>query len=194
MPDDFRIGFGEQRVPPGHICHFGKLSEGIRIAAGALAAGIADGEHSLLVGDDLFVQRVVRSLKSRGIDAVAAMKRGSVTRLHGQNNGIALMGSIVLHLEKQAKCSIRLVGCPSYGKKGWPKVKDLLAFEGLMDEITSKYRALYLCIYDHDAAPSLAMHPHPKVIIGGKVTDNPAYVPGAKFREHLRLGLRSHTP
>jgi len=189
MRDHFRIGFGDSLVPPGHICHFGTRHKGIQLAVDVLLAGIADGELCLLVGDDPFVHRVFRRLRARGVDISGSIKARRLVRVHCQSNGLALLGCIVSHLEVQPKCAFRLVGSPRYDRKGWPELHDLLAFEGWMDEIAARYKALYICIYDKTTATALVEHPHPKLIAGAEILDNPSYVPGPQFRERLRHGL-----
>jgi hypothetical protein len=187
MTEAFRTGFGEHKTLSGHICHFGERNSGIRTAADALAVGIADGERCLLVGDQQFARSVLRQLDSRTIDASNGTDKGVVIHLTGQDNGIALLGSIMYHIETRSHNGVRVVDCPAWGRKGWPRLNDLLAFECVMDEIARRYRALYLCIYDERVAPPIAMHPHPKIIVNGRVADNPSYVPSAQFRQHLRV-------
>lgn len=191
MTDVFRTGLGEHRTSPGHICHFGKRNSGIRVAADALAVGIADGEYCLLVGDEQFARSVLRRLESSSFNAGNATERGVLIHLAGQRNGLALLGSITYHFETRPHNGIRVVGCPVWGRKGWPKLSDLLAFECLMDEIAARYRALYLCIYDDRIAPPVAMNPHPKLLVDGRVVDNPSYIASAQFRQHLRLRAAS---
>src|SRR5689334_17269510 len=64
MTDVFRTGLGEHRTPPVHICHFGNRNSGIQTAADALAVGIEDGEHCLLIGDQQFSRSVLQQLNS----------------------------------------------------------------------------------------------------------------------------------
>jgi hypothetical protein len=194
MMDLFRTGLGEHRTPPAHICHFGARNSGIRTAADVLAAGIEDGEHCLLIGDQQSARSVLQLLNSRRIKAASGKKQGALIRLTGQSNGIALLGSIISHLDNNAEQGVRLVGCPAWDRKGWPELHDLLAFESLMNDIATRYRALYLCIYDEHTAPRIATHPHSKMIISGRVVDNPSYIPSAQFRRHLRIQVDTKRP
>jgi MEDS: MEthanogen/methylotroph, DcmR Sensory domain len=192
--DLFRTGSGEHRTPPAHICHFGGQNSGIRTAVDALAVGIEDGEHCLLIGNQQFTRSVLQQLTSRRLKVASRKKQGALIHLTGQSNGIALLGSIISHIDHHAQNGVRVVGCPAWDRKGWPELHDLLAFESLMNDIATSYRALYLCIYDEHIAPRIAKHPHPKMIIGGRVVDNPSYIPSAEFRRHLRIQVDTTRP
>jgi hypothetical protein len=143
----------------------------------ALAVGIADGERCLLVGDQQFARSVLRQLDSRTMDASNGTDKGVVIHLTGQDNGIALLGSIMCHIETRSHNGVRIVDCPAWGRKGWSKLNDLLAFECVMDEITRRYRALYSCIYDERVASRLRLLCIlTQIIVNGRVADNPSYV------------------
>jgi len=188
MAREFQIGIGGIQAPAGtHVCHFGTHSSGARIAADIIATGLADGERCLLVGDESFAQPVLRHLRSRRIDADAAVTQRRLIRLHGQETGVELLGSIVSHLENQPPAGARLAGFPNWNKRGWPTLSDLLAFETLADQVVSNYNALFCCFYDRAAAPVEAMQLHPKTIDGKKVVENPRYIAPSEMRNRLRL-------
>ena len=190
MAKDFHIGIGEHCAAAGsHICHVGNRSSGTRIAADIIATGLAGDERCLLVGDDPFVQPVLRHLRSRKVDVQAALKQHRLVRLHGQETGIELLGSIVSHLENEPPAGVRLVGHPNWNKRGWPTIGDLFAFETLIDQVARNYNAVFFCFFDHAAAPAEAIQAHPKAVAGKEIVENPGYMAPAEMRHRLRLSF-----
>ncbi|MFL6439186.1 MAG: MEDS domain-containing protein [Terriglobales bacterium] len=185
MRKEFPAGLGEKRVAPGHICHFGNRNRGLDIAANVLAVGLHEGERCVLVADSKCKREILRRLELLAVDA-SKTSEGKLVHVSGQSTGMALLGCIVSHLEKQPEVRTRLVGCPVWDRAGWPVLDDLLAFEGLIDELAVRYQALYLCIYDPKVAPIHFTHAHPKIIQENQVVDNSAYVPPSEFRRYLR--------
>ena len=186
MRKEFPTGLGEKRVQSGHICHFGNWNQGIDIAANVLAVGLHEGERCVFVGDSKCKKAILRRLELLAVDSSKTISEGKLVHVSGQSTGMALLGCIVWHLEKQREGRTRLVGCPAWDRAGWPVLDDLLAFEGLIDELTVRYQALYLCVYDHEVAPIHFSYPHPKIIQENHVVNNSAYVPPSEFRRYLR--------
>ena len=186
MRKEFPTGLRETRVPPEHVCHFGNWNQGIDIAANVLAVGLHEGERCVLVGDSKCKKAILTRLELLGADSSKTIRGGELIHLSGQSTGMALLGCIASHLEKQSEGRTRLVGCPVWDRTGWPGLDDLLAFEGLLDDLVVRYQVFCLCVYDHEVAPIHFGHPHRKVIRENHVVDNSAYVPPSEFRRYLR--------
>ena len=187
MRKEFPAGLRDKRVPPGHICQFGNWNQGIDIAANVLAVGLHEGERCVLVGDSKCRKAILRRLELLAVDSSKTTSGGKLVHVSGQSTGMALLGCIVSHLEKEPEGRTRLVGCPVWDRTGWPLLDDLLAFECLIDELAVRHQALYVCIYDDEVAPIHFAHAHPKIIQENHVVSNSAYVPPSEFRRYLRM-------
>lgn len=187
MAREFQIGIDGLCAPAGsHICHYGPRSSSERIAAQVLAAGLAARERCIFNADEDCALPVLQRLKIAKIDFQGAIQRGELVRLNGEKNGMSLLGSIVAHLHNPPATGVRLVGFPSWCHPNWPAPKDFIAFEALLEQIAPAYDAIYFCLFDHTVLPEQAMWPHPKLILGKKVMDNPQYLPPGAMRQHLR--------
>ena len=196
-----------QRVPCKHVCMFTESEdEQYRILDPFFREGLDAGEEVLTIVDADLRERHVRRMRAGGVPVDEAMATGQLRVLasedtYGRDGAFAAERMYALLEEVLEQAARGPWGCVRVtGDAGWvlrniESSDDLMAYEARVNMLTPGHECTLLCVYDINQcsgqviADALATHSH--VVLGGRLHENPHYMPPRDFLQKIAL-RRAH--
>ena len=196
-----------QRVTCKHVCMFVESEdEEYRILNPFFREGLDSGEEVLTIVDADLMGHHASRLREGGVPVDAALATGQLRILasddtYGRDGSFAAERMYALLEEVLQEASRGKWGCVRVtGDSGWvlrnmQGSDELMAYEAKVNMLTPGHECTLLCVYDINQcsgqviADALATHSH--VILGGRLRENPHYVPPLEFLQKVAL-RRTH--
>lgn len=92
-------------------------------------------------------------------------------------------------------------GLRGFGEMHWalsglPGTEELVEYEARVNELAPRFNDPIVCVYDINRFSGRVvtdiLSTHPKVILGGRIYDNPYYLPPNQFLKHLEVRRQLH--
>jgi hypothetical protein len=185
------LGVGGETVRVGdHIAYFWETDDEFDRGVEFLAFGLRGSDHGVIFGHEDANEKVIASLKKRGIAVDDLMKAGKLTVLGGATAGDLMLGTIGDCFQRSVDggCQlIRLLGNIGWGHPDWPGQDDILAFEAKVTGAAKAFPCVVMCMYDVDSLSGKVMvhgafETHPLTFCRNILRQNPFYVGVEEFR------------
>lgn len=186
------LGIGEETVTVGdHIAYFWDDEKEFDRGVDFLALGLRGNDHGIIFGHREANDKVLESLRRKGVPVDELIASGRVTVLGGASAGDLMLASIggCFQSAVDEGCKlIRLLGNIGWGHPDWPGQDDILAFEAKVTGAAKAFPCVVVCMYDVQSLPGNVMvhgafETHPLTFCGNILRQNPHYVPVAEFRK-----------
>ena len=199
---------GQHLEGPLHICaFFNSRDEQYDILLPYLKEGAERGDSLITITDPSNKADHLERLREFGIDPAALGGKGHSlevtaddTYLKGgqfsANDMFGIIEDAVDGATKNGFARLRGFGEMHWALKGLPGTEDLIAYESRVNHLNPKL--LTVCVYDVNRIKAKVMadvlHTHPKVIMDGRIYENPYYIHPDEFlqsRLHKAQAARS---
>jgi len=179
-----------------HIAFFWEDQKQFRQAVGFLETGLRGHDHCVVFGHAYANRQVLGILKRLGFDPSRLKREGRLSVLGPENTGdktLAQIGGVFQTAVERGAPLIRLLGNIGWGKQGWPKKNDIMAFEAKVTGACRQFPSVVVCMYDVASLPGDvilkgAFETHPVIIRGNVVRVNPCWIPAEEFIAQLCEG------
>ena len=184
------LGIAGETVKLGdHIAYFwegdGEFDRGVDF----LALGLRGTDHGVIFGHEDANQKVIASLRAKGLRVDELLANGRLTVLGGASAGevmLSTIGSCFQNAVDNGSALIRLLGNIGWGHPDWPGQEDILAFEAKVTGAAKSFPCVVVCMYDVAALPGQVMvhgafETHPLTFCRNILRQNPFYVAVADF-------------
>jgi hypothetical protein len=191
-----RLGINDEYAAAGdHIAYFWESDADFDRGVGFLAVGLVGRDTCFVFGYDEANDKVLASLRQRGLDADALRAQGRLQVLDGSETGEKMMGDIGAAFEKALKGgapALRLLGNLGWGRAHWPSDDAILEFEANVTEAARQFPCVIVCMYDvHTLSGRVLLkggfQTHPLTVYDAELKKNPNYIPVARFLSSLRV-------
>lgn len=186
------LGIGGETVRVGeHIAYFWDDAREFDRGVDFLALGLRGTDHGVIFGHAEANERVMESLRAKGLHPEELVASGRLTVLGGAAAGDTMLASIGNCFQRAVDdgCSlIRLLGNIGWGHPDWPGQDDILAFEAKVTGAAKAFPCVVVCMYDVQSLPGKVMvhgafETHPLTFCGNILRQNPYYVGVEEFRK-----------
>lgn len=197
------MGFTKDLFPEGtHMCLiYDDEAQRKEVIGRFIERGIAAGEQASYFFDAAAPKDAEAWLKEMGVNLPQNMKKGSFNLLKAEDV-YCPAGKFVPSemIDRLCGCYDQALkaGCPgarasgemSWALKGIPGSDRLMEYEALINTISDKYPVTPICQYDarrFDGATLLnVLKVHPRMIVQGKIVQNPYYIRPDEFLREFR--------
>jgi hypothetical protein len=185
------LGIGGETVKVGeHIAYFWDDDKEFDRGVDFLALGLRGTDHGVIFGHPEANEKVLDSLRNKGVAADELIASGKLTILGGASAGDMMLASIGGCFQRAVDngCGlIRLLGNIGWGHPDWPGQDDILAFEAKVTGAAKAFPCVVVCMYDVQSLPGKVMvhgafETHPLTFCGNMLRQNPYYVGVEEFR------------
>jgi hypothetical protein len=188
---------GRQR----HICaFFNSIDEEHRVLRSFIKDGFDRGEKAFHIVDPELQAEHLKRLAEAGINVEKAMDNGQLevrqwadSYLRGEHFDQHAMLALIEDVLQSASAdgyATRLLAHMEWALLDKPGVDDLVEYETRLNFVLPKYDDPVICAYDLSKFGSSVaidiMRTHPVVIIGGRLQENPFFVPPEQFLLEIR--------
>ncbi|MDX9735236.1 MAG: MEDS domain-containing protein [Thermoanaerobaculia bacterium] len=193
-----RLGFTEEPFPEGtHMCHiFSDEGEQAEVMARYVSTGLAEGEQVAYFVDTLPVEELRRRLASLGVPVPAPddpqllvspavdmyCPDGTFIPDRMLANFPLVYGAGV----EAGFAGVRATGEMSWARRGLPGSDLLIEYESRINTVVREVPLTAVCQYDarqFDGATLFeVLMVHPVMIVRGRISRNPYYLPPEEFR------------
>ena len=166
--------------PSAHVAHFFRTEEErLSVLLPFIAAGIAAGEHCVLVDHPKQFDRVRRELTGLGSDVSGALSSGQMLELT-PDEASSTIEQVVAKAHGDGRMLVRVGEDVTTAIGTVPTAEKLMELEAEYDRyVSSQPPILALCQYDYSRFPGTAimyaLQVHPLSIIGNVVQETPFY-------------------
>ena len=185
------LGIGGETVKVGdHIAYFWESEHEFDRGVEFLALGLRGNDHGVIFGHEEANEKVLSSLRKKGLPVDDLVKGGRLNVLGGATTGDLMLGSIGDCFKRAIDegCGlIRLLGNIGWGHPDWPGQDDILAFEAKVTGAAKSFPCVVVCMYDVDSLSGKVMvhgafETHPLTFCRNILRQNPFYVGLEDFR------------
>jgi hypothetical protein len=180
--------------------------EQYRILNPFVQEGLAAGEEILTIVDDHLRDSHAHRMDDGGIPVADALASGQLRILasddtYGHNGTFAaermydLLEEVLQQSARSPWKRLRVIGDAGWVLRNMQGSDELMAYEAKVNLLAPQHDCTLLCIYDINKcsgqviADALATHSH--VILGGRLHENPHYMPPIDFLKRITL-RRAH--
>ena len=190
-----RLGINDEYAAAGdHIGYFWESDEDFDRGVGFLAVGLTGRDTGFVFGYDEANDRVLASLRKRGLDVEALIAEARLQVLGGSDSGEKMMAAIGGAFQKAlagGAPTLRLLGNLGWGRTHWPGDDAILEFEAKVTEAARKFPCVIVCMYDVHALSGRVLlkggfQTHPLTVYDAELKKNPNYIPMERFLGTLR--------
>lgn len=189
-----------------HICaFFNSREEQDRVLMPFFKEGLDRGEKIFHIVDARQREEHLQACSACGMDVEAAQKSGQLEVRHWEDaylkDGHFDSDRMVRVLEEVLESNrgtyglSRLMGNMEWALEALPGVAGIVEYETKLNYVLPQYPDPVVCVYDlnrHSGSVVMdILRTHPMVIIGGRLQENPLYVPPSQFLQEL-AERRSH--
>jgi hypothetical protein len=181
------VGVGE------HLAYLWETPEEFATGVGFLSHGLKAGDYGVIFGHADANERVLAELRKSGMNVEDLLTHGRLSIMEGTEDAGAMLAGIGASfrdsVNKGARL-IRLLGNLGWGRSGWPKEDEILAFEANVTEAAHLFPCVVLCMYDVGRLSGRiivhgAYQKHGRTIRRNIVRENPYRVPIEKLLRDL---------
>jgi hypothetical protein len=195
------LGIGDQVVPiPAHIgLLYDAEPERHRMRLEFLRPALEDRrEGIMLLVPPRLARGAVRDLEADiGGSLDSEVRIGRVVVAHYRSDPDLLLENIRSVLDALAARRfgiIRVFAQVAWGAPGFPLPEDHLWAESRLNNVLADTRVIMVCAYDVSQLPDWALvtgalETHPRMVIGGRLADNPNYLAPPEYMRSLLLNL-----
>lgn len=190
MDKKIDLGIRDERLSLcDHVAYLWETEEEFSEAVNFLVTGLRNGDHCVVFGYEEANEKVCKVIRGRGIDVGAMISEGRLEILNGDADGDAMLANIgasfAAAIEGGAKL-IRLLGNIGWGRAGWPRETDILAFEAKVTGAAKAFPSVIVCMYDvKNLSGGVILHgayeTHPLTFCRNVLRENPHYVDYDEF-------------
>ena len=199
-----------EHVDCHHVCMFTESQgEQYRILNPFFREGMEAGEEVLSIVDRPRQEAHARCMTEGGVPVDATLASGQLRILasddtYGRDGTFAAerMYALLEEVLEQAAQGpwgrIRIAGDAEWVLRTMQGGDELMAYEAKVNLLAPRYECILLCVYDINQcsgqviADALATHSH--VILGGRMHENPHYVPPLEFLKKIALRRTHFSP
>jgi hypothetical protein len=190
-----RLGINDEYAAAGdHIAYFWESDADFDCGVGFLSVGLTGRDTCFVFGYEEANQRVLSSLRQRGLDVDAFVAQGRLQVLGGSESGEQMMGEIGAAFQKALAAgapTLRLLGNLGWGRTRWPSDDAILEFEAKVTEAARQFPCVIVCMYDVHALSGRVLlkggfQTHPLTVYDAELRKNPNYIPVERFLGTLR--------
>lgn len=184
------LGIAGETVKVGdHIAYFWENEREFDRGVDFLALGLRRTDHGVIFGHEDANEKVIASLRAKGLRVDELLATGRLTVLGGASAGDEMLSTIGDCFQKAVDdgCElIRLLGNIGWGHPDWPGQEDILAFEARVTGAAKAFPCVVVCMYDVAALPGKVMvhgafETHPLTFCRNILRQNPFYVDMHEF-------------
>ena len=193
-----------------HVCGlFNGVDEEYGMLAPFIHEGLAAGDKAFLSVDPGRGDGHRRSLREAGVDVEGRCRSGQLEiepwdRTHlrpgyfDQDAMLDLVANVLMRARIEGYPLTRLVASMEWALEDLPGVHDIVAYESRFNRMIAPYDDVVICTYDAtrfggDLIVDV-LRTHPIVILGGRLQENPFYVPPDQLLAELHLRRRAAGP
>lgn len=158
--------------------------------------GLERGERNLYIADENAANRVLESLRLRGIDVDAAIGAGALATATKReaylrqgrfdpDGMIRFLGEAIDSAKDAGFSALRVTGEMTWALGGEPGVERLMEYEAKLNHFLPENDGVAICEYNRKRFPpelvKEVIHTHPLVIFRGLVCKNSHYIPPDEF-------------
>jgi hypothetical protein len=197
-----RLGFTDEPFPEGtHMCHiFSDEEEQGDVISRYIASGLADGEQACYFTDTMSVDETRARLAALGVP-VPAVEDGKLLVASAVDmycpdgtfvpDRMLANFPIVYNAGREAGfAGVRATGEMTWARRGVPGSERLIEYESRINTIVREYPLTAVCQYDarrFDGATLFeVLIVHPVMIVRGRISRNPYYLPPEEFQRRGR--------
>ncbi len=190
-----RLGINDEYASAGdHIGYFWESDADFDRGVGFLSVGLLGRDTCFVFGYDEANERVLASLRKRGIDVEGLIAEGRLQVLGGSESGEAMMADIGAAFQKALASgapTLRLLGNLGWGRAHWPGDDAIFEFEAKVTEAARQFPCVIVCMYDVHALSGRVLlkggfQTHPLTVYDAELRQNPNYIPVDRFLSTLR--------
>jgi hypothetical protein len=190
-----RLGINDEYAAAGdHIGYFWESDADFDRGVGFLSVGLTGRDACFVFGYVEANERVLESLRKRGLDVDGLVATGRLRVLGGSETGEAMMADIGAAFQKVLAAgapTIRLLGNLGWGREHWPSDDAILEFEAKVTEAARQFPCVIVCMYDVHALSGRVLlkggfQTHPLTVYDAELKQNPNYIPTERFLSTLR--------
>ncbi|MGH9813048.1 MAG: MEDS domain-containing protein [Candidatus Acidiferrales bacterium] len=190
-----RLGINDEYAAAGdHIGYFWESDQDFDRGVGFLAVGLTGRDTGFVFGFDEANDKVLASLRQRGLDVEGLIAAGRLQVLGGSESGEAMMAEIGGAFQKAlagGAPTLRLLGNLGWGRTHWPGDDAILEFEAKVTEAARQFPCVIVCMYDVHALSGRVLlkggfQTHPLTVCDAELKKNPNYIPVERFLGTLR--------
>jgi len=183
---------GRKLPGPGHICaFFDSRREEYDVLSPYYREGIELDEEVITIVDAHRHRDHCAQIAARGIDVDDAMHTGRLkvftaeeTYMKGGKFGAVRMYELLQGALADAKAKghrVRTSGVMDWALHGAAGTEELMEYESRVNFLVPTYECTLLCVYDVNEINGRMMmeilQTHPQIVYGGRIRENPYYVP-----------------
>lgn len=190
-----RLGINDEYAAAGdHIGYFWESDVDFDRGVGFLSVGLLGRDTCFVFGYDEANERVLESLRKRGLEVERFIAEGRLQVLGGSESGEAMMADIGAAFQKAlagGAPTLRLLGNLGWGRAHWPSDDAILEFEAKVTEAARQFPCVIVCMYDVHALSGRVLlkggfQTHPLTVYDAELKKNPNYIPVERFLGTLR--------
>jgi len=190
-----RLGINDEYAAAGdHIGYFWESDQDFDRGVGFLTVGLTGRDTGFVFGFDEANEKVLASLRKRGLDVEGLIAEGRLQVLGGSESGEKMMAEIGAAFQKAlagGAPTLRLLGNLGWGRTHWPGDDAILEFEAKVTEAARKFPCVIVCMYDVHALSGRVLlkggfQTHPLTVYDAELKKNPNYIPTERFLGTLR--------
>jgi len=191
-----RLGINDEYAAAGdHIGYFWESDQDFDRGVGFLAVGLTGRDASFVFGYDEANDKVLASLRKRGLDVDGLIAAERLVVLGGSESGERMMAEIGGAFQKALQGgapTLRLLGNLGWGRAHWPSDDAILEFEAKVTEAARQFPCVIVCMYDVHALSGRVLlkggfQTHPLTVYDAELKKNPNYIPVERFLGTLRV-------
>lgn len=179
-----------------HLCLiYSTQQEQFSVTIPFLKIGLERGEKCIYIADTSATATVANALRAEGINADAAIRRGSLTitgrEIYPETTNfdpdrmIAFLSETVNAAKSAGYSALRVTDEMTWVARIDPRPERLIEYEAKFNHFLRDYDVLGICQYDRKLfAPEVILEiirTHPTVVYDGWVCENPYFVPPDEF-------------
>ncbi|MGH9778581.1 MAG: MEDS domain-containing protein, partial [Candidatus Acidiferrales bacterium] len=177
-----RLGINDEYAAAGdHIGYFWESDADFDRGVGFLSVGLTGRDTCFVFGYDEANEKVLASLRQRGLDVEGLIAAGRLQVLGGSESGEAMMAEIGGAFQKAlagGAPTLRLLGNLGWGRTHWPGDDAILEFEAKVTEAAQQFPCVIVCMYDVHALSGRVLlkggfQTHPLTVCDAELKKNP---------------------
>ncbi len=190
-----RLGINDEYAAAGdHIGYFWESDADFDRGVGFLSVGLLGRDTCFVFGYDEANERVLDSLRKRGLEVERFIAEGRLHVLGGSESGEAMMADIGAAFQQAlagGAPTLRLLGNLGWGREHWPADDAILEFEAKVTEAARQFPCVIVCMYDVHALSGRVLlkggfQTHPLTVYDAELKQNPNYIPVERFLGTVR--------
>jgi hypothetical protein len=180
---------GGLAAPGDHFAYFWETDQEFVATAGFVAAGVEQGETSVILCHDEAHERFTAAMGNVGLDVEALRRENRLSFVSGARSADALLeevGEEIRSAVDRGAPLVRILGFLGWRQRGSPEDQELLQVEARVTEVVGKLPVVVACTYEVNRISGRilllgGLECHPLVYRRGTLRHNELYVPAGTF-------------